>query len=395
MLFSYAGYTVQTSFSFFVCVLVAGFLLIYFLLRALGGIYRLPKNFSRWSSRRRHRRSEKHLLQGLLSMLEGDWRRAENYFSKGASYSRTPMINYLAAARAAQQGGSVQRRDHYLGLAFDDKQDSSLALGLTQAELQLMQDQTEQAYATLKQLPPETTNNNQVNQLLLEVTSKLQDWEEALALLTRSDLKRHLSSEQIKSRQLQVYAGLIEQKSLDDQAEEIETLWQSLPGRLKTEAPLLTAYVRSQLRQGQAEHCEPLLRKALKDDWDSDLVLLYGMVQGRNVNNQLNYAEKLLPLHTGDAQLLLTLGRLSERAQLWGKADSYLRQSLEAQPTPEACHALAQLLEQQGDYAEASEYYQKGLALATGVEPETAPSAPRLPQPLDEDAVASGARQVV
>ncbi len=121
------------------------------------------------------------------------------------------------------------------------------------------------------------------------------------------------------------------------------------------------------LRFPDNRDCEPILRKALKHKWDRVLVRLYGLVQGEDISKQLAFAERMLASHSRDATLHLTVGRLCLRNSLWGKARSYLEESIAIQPTPEAYRELALLLESQGDHATAADYYQKGLNLVTDV----------------------------
>lgn len=59
---------------------------------------------------------------------------------------------------------------------------------------------------------------------------------------------------------------------------------------------------------------------------------------------QLQKAEAWLEVRPKDAQLLLALGRISLRNQLWGKARDYLERSLQAQASTEVFAELARLL---------------------------------------------------
>ncbi|MEJ2762326.1 MAG: hypothetical protein P8126_12640, partial [Gammaproteobacteria bacterium] len=92
---------------------------------------------------------------------------------------------------------------------------------------------------------------------------------------------------------------------------------------------------------------------------------LYGLVEGEAAEKQLRFAERLHSAHARDAVLLLSLGRLAKRNGLWGKARSYLEESLQVHPYPETYHELATLLVQEGDNAAAARCFQDGLALAT------------------------------
>jgi uncharacterized protein HemY len=55
---------------------------------------------------------------------------------------------------------------------------------------------------------------------------------------------------------------------------------------------------------------------------------------------------------------------LYKRQQLWGKARACLENSIKAGPTAEAYYELATMLEQEGDVAEANQYFRQGLALS-------------------------------
>lgn len=393
MIFSYAGYNVQMSLSFFVLSSLLLFAFVYTIVRILGGLIRLPKSINRWSVHRRHRRSEKYLSQGILAMLEGDWRSAEQAFQRGASDSRLPLVNYLAAARAAQHVGAIQRRDHYLRLAHEDNPRAALAVGLTQAKLQLSQRQTEEAYATLKHLAPDHAGQDQVNALLLEAATELREWPEALRLLNDPKCKNMLPAEQLKARQLAVYAGCLREAGESHDRIRLDQEWANIPRKLTGEVKLIEAYVRARLNFVEVSDCELLLRKTLKKKWDSALICQYGLVTGSNIVKQIQFAEHMLATHADDAALLLALGRLCKRNSLWGKALTYLEDSLALQPGAEVYQELGLLLQQQGEHVAASTYFHLGLALATGLgDKET---VPLLKGPDMNNAIVEGARKVV
>jgi HemY protein len=367
MIFSYAGYNIQMSMSLFVLILLVLFVGTYFVFRLLGGLIRLPKNVNRWSLNRRYQRSEKYLSQGILASLEGDWPKAEESFQRGARHSRLPLVNYLAAARAAQHLGAILRRDHYLRLAHESSPEAALAIGLTQAKLQLSESQTEQAYATLKHLVKDPSAQDDAKGLLLEAATELKEWPEALRLLNDPKCKKLLPAEQLKERRLAVYAGLLREAAEVRDRIRLDREWENIPRKLKGENYLIKEYVDARFNFPDTSDCEHLLRKTLNANWDEALVRQYGLVEGDKIVKQIQFAERLLLAHSREPALLLALGRLCKRNSLWGKAKSYLQDSLSAQPSAEAYQELALLLEQQGEHVAAGLHFQKGLALATGL----------------------------
>ena len=89
---------------------------------------------------------------------------------------------------------------------------------------------------------------------------------------------------------------------------------------------------------------------------------------------RLSLAEEWLARHPKDASLLLTLGRLSLRNKLWGKAREYFQSSLASKPTAAAHAELSRLLENLGDTQSAKHHL-------TQYRKRTADPLPDLPQP--------------
>jgi HemY protein len=175
------------------------------------------------------------------------------------------------------------------------------------------------------------------------------------------------SREQIEAKQLEAYAGLMKKAGGFHDRERLDKVWLSIPRKLKQHFYLIEVYVTERLRFENTEDCEELIRGALKKQWDSILVRLYGLVSGKDTGKQLQVAESYLNNHARDSVLLLTLARICMRDRLWGKARDYLQESLDVQPNPEAYYEFAKLHEHEGNKELAAECYEKGLTLATSV----------------------------
>jgi HemY protein len=127
---------------------------------------------------------------------------------------------------------------------------------------------------------------------------------------------------------------------------------------------LLLVYVNYLISHADAAQAEKLLRDALHVQWDDRLLELYGRIDADAPAKQLSHAERWLVGRETDPVLLLTLGRISMRNQLWGKARSYLETSISSRAMPATYQALGDLLTQMDEAASATDYYQKGLKLA-------------------------------
>jgi HemY protein len=111
---------------------------------------------------------------------------------------------------------------------------------------------------------------------------------------------------------------------------------------------------------------EKLLRELLDRTWDEEAVTLYGEIETPEPLDMLTVAERWLRNHGDDAALLLTCARLCIRAELYGKARSYLEASLAIKPRLESYLVLASLADQLGDRDRAIKVLNDALIHAIG-----------------------------
>jgi len=149
VLLRYRGWEIETSLAFAVVVLIGAVIVVHFAYRFLRGLLYLPRNLKNRSQNRRYAKVRRQLTQGLIDLAEGRFEQAENHLVRLVDLSESPLVHYLSAARAAQLQGKHDARDNYLKAAHDANPDAELAIGVTQAELQLAHLQNEQALATL------------------------------------------------------------------------------------------------------------------------------------------------------------------------------------------------------------------------------------------------------
>jgi HemY protein len=152
-------------------------------------------------------------------------------------------------------------------------------------------------------------------------------------------------------------------------------IWQDIPRADRKNDALREIYFASLIRTGTHEKAEKELAQELKRNWRGPLVRLYGLVEGPDVTRQLKRAESWLRDRGEDAELLLASARLCLRAELWGKARSYLETVIAIRPSPEVFNVYGRLLSQLGDAEAAADAFREGLNL---VSDSTGPSLPLL-----------------
>ncbi len=353
--------TLEMSLSLFSTVIVLGFIFLYLLLRMLFRGWHMPGQIHRWRQLRRARRARQSSNRGLIELAEGNWRRAERALLKNVKDSDTPLLNYLSAARAAQKQHAHERRDHYLSQAHNSTPGADMAVELTQAELQLAHGQLEQSLATLMHLQSLSPRHPYVLYLLMQLYEKLQSWGDLKDLLPKLEKQHIINAEEHEQLSKKVYLNLL--KINNQKTENLESLWQQIPRSLRHDPDLIAEYALNLIPLKQHDTAETVLRDAIKREWNTELVKLYGEISPSQPDRQLQHAEHWLKGRENNAVLLLALGRIAKRCELWGKARSYLEASLGNHEQAETYRELGQLLDRLDERDLAADCYRKGLLL--------------------------------
>ncbi|TGD73880.1 heme biosynthesis protein HemY [Mangrovimicrobium sediminis] len=377
VLIAYGAYTVETSLWVGLVVLALLCFAVYAVVRLLRRLLGGQNSLVSWVEGRRNRASSRLTTRGLISYTEGNWDRARRQLISGAKASEAPLLNYLVAARASHQLGEADKVREYLGAAGETDSEARTAVELTTAELQLRSGEYRQALATLEQARRNVRRLPQALDLLRQAYVGLGDWPALAQLLP--ELKKHkvMPADELQTLEREVYSGLLRAGAVADSehtGEPLRLAWEQVPAALKQDASLVHDYVDLLIGEGYHSAADKVVRRMLKQHWDSGLVRQYGYVLTDNNARQLAKAESWLPQHSDDPQLMLCLGRLAAREKLWGKAREYFEQTYAIERTPEVCAELGRLLLALGEPRVAGAYYREGLQAQQG-------DLPALPMP--------------
>jgi HemY protein len=204
--------------------------------------------------------------------------------------------------------------------------------------------------------------------MLSQVYQELQDWQALIELLPDLKKRRILSEDQFAALQRHAWCQRLVLSSSEPAATSV--VWQHLPRDLKRDPQIVTAYTSALQESGAAEEAEVALRSALQQNWDDQLIELFGQVTGADPERQLVVGESWLKERPNDPVLLLALGRICLMNSEWAKAREYLEASLRLQRTAEVYGELGRLCVALGESERGAEY----LAHATV-------ALPALPQP--------------
>lgn len=329
--------------------------------KLIKGSWKLSKKTLFWHRERAELLLWQRQERAMAALWEGNVREAHRNFKKIAS-SRTHKkdpLSLINAANTASDLGIYNEAESYLQKA-EAESDSRFTVSVLLSRARFYQNQGKRAEAlkvALQALAIKPLHTG-VLALLKNLYIDAQDWQALEALLPRIKKASLLDERAYPQLEFEVYAALLAQQK-DSQA--IENWWQQLPKHLRRDNDMEALYLKSLLDQGEHDKVAPILRKRLKSHFSHALIHLFAITQESDSASQLQYAERWLDKEANDAALHLALGRIAQRAELWGKAKSYFEKSLELEPTPEAFAELGRLLAHLGEHKQSNAIFQKGL----------------------------------
>ncbi|EXJ10529.1 MULTISPECIES: heme biosynthesis HemY N-terminal domain-containing protein [Nitrincola] len=368
--------TIETTLWVF---LIAG-LIAFFIAHGLVNLFfntHLPwEKFRNWREKRQQKAANKETLKGFLQLSQGDCLKAQNLLSQSAEKSGVPLINYLAAARAANEGGDHQNADLLLKKALKAAPEADVTIKITEAQFKVNRGQVEAALTLLLNLRRTEPRNKQILVLLKEVYVGLDDWQGLVDLLP--DLKKYeaLTNSQLQRIEKDACLGLLkqfkQQNTLTDEnaVKHLQSLWVTLPKTVAKQNDVVAEYAQQLIEHKGFAAAETLLRETLNNSWSEKLIELYGQVQIAKPRKLLDQAKAWLSAHPESHGLRLALARLSLLNQEWEEAAEYYQMTLASQETPEHLAEYARLLKHLGKPLEASEQLNRSIELLSSQLPD-------------------------
>lgn len=322
-------------------------------------------------------RAQKRTTSGLIDFIEGNWLQAHKKLLRAATKVEAPLVNYLAAARSAYEMGNQDEAARLLAHAAKTTTDSSLAIALTQARMELLSKDYDKCLATLLKVKPLAPQNPVLLDLLRQVYLAQQDWDGLQRIFERLRSYKIGSPHALVQLEIQIYSEQLKKEGevcqtlvQAERLGRLKSAWNKVPANVQKNLVLLAVYVRQLADNSEDQEAEMLIRKALSKEWHEEMVYLYGRLRSGDIRQQIRIAEDWLQQHPQDPVLLLTLGRLSMRNELWGKAREYFKASLSAKRDPEVYAELARLLEHMGELQQSHDATENAIGLVVAPLPD-------------------------
>lgn len=311
--------------------------------------------------RLKRKRANRELSRGLTALAEGYWQKAEKLLLNQIDHSDTPLINHLAAARAAHMGNDFERRDELLKQAITRDPKSMVAIGVSQADMQIASEQYTQALATLQHLRQRDSKNPYVLKLYARVLLQQKHWDELLELLPSILRHKSFRAEDMQRVQHDTLKGIFERQIELGGSQKLKEVWRKLPNIVREQQAAIDIYASLLHQSNEHEQCIALIESSLNKQWSNQLVDLYSRVEHSDLGKAYKKAETWLGEQPNNPYVLLLLARLNKQQQLWGLAKHYYEASLNQAPSTCGYLELAELLEELNDEQGALLSYRTGL----------------------------------
>lgn len=360
VVFMVPPWRIDVSLNLFLLALLLGAFALFMAAYVAVRIVDFPARVRAYQARRQEAGSQRALRDSVRALLEGRFARAERAARTAQATPANAGVASLIGARAAHRMQEYARRDAWLDAAAAEA-DVKTARLVTAAEMWSESRENARALQALDRL--HATGSRHVHAARVALTAHMQAgrWLDVLRGV-RALVKRNAVHPALARRmRVRAHTALLGERRHDPAALEAE--WQRIPAADRAWPELALDAARLLTLAGRGQAAAAAIEHALATQWDSPLqgALLdeYARAPALPVRARIERAESWLTSHPRDAALLRCLGLLCLREQLWGKARTYLAESLAEQQHPATRLALARLAETLGDDGEAARQYRE------------------------------------
>ena len=347
---------IDLSLNFFLLLAGVVLVIVWWIARVVQQAADFPERVRLYRQRRDEVGSQRALREALRALLEGRFARAERAARAAQAAPENAGLASLIGARAAHRMQQTDRRDEWLAQAQQDKSLDTARL-VSSAEMWAEGRENARALEALDTL--HATGSRHIHAARVALNANLQSgrWAEVLRGVRALEKRNALHPVLAERYKLLAWRETLLERRHDPAA--LESAWNRIPGADRERPELALEGARLLNLAGRGRSAALAIEGALSKHWDERLLDEYARAQVFPARERIERAEGWLKAHPNDAPLLRCLGLLCLREQLWGKARSYLDESLRLQSHPATVLALARLAETLGDEAEAARHFRE------------------------------------
>ncbi len=354
VLLVFPPYRAEVSLNLAVLVILGGFVTLYALLRAVALALSLPARVRQFRERRQTEKMVETFYDSARLLFEGRFSQSLKKASEAHAAGQSPALAAVLAARSAQRLREPYKQKDWLDRAVQHDPKMLSACLMLEAEMHIEMRRFSEAVTALKRLQDLSGRHIAALRLELRAQQGCGNWDEVLRIARLLEKRNALLPELAQEIKLKAHQENVLQRRAD--IGQLQAYQKDLPAR-ESSSRLARTFAEALVNLGAYEEAQRYIEDRLDEAWDSQLARLYGLTRGGDLTSRIARADKWLPLHRDDSQLLLALGRMCLEQRLWGKAQTYLEAALSLADRREVRLELARLFEQTERGDEAMKHY--------------------------------------
>ncbi|MGR5559435.1 heme biosynthesis protein HemY [Vibrio fortis] len=362
VLISIANKTIEMSVTTLVIFVIA-------LLAALFGLEYLFKKVVyassttwNWFSVRKQKRSRRYTNEGIVKLLEGDWKGAEKKVTRWANHHDMPLLCYLVASQAAHEQGNKDERDKYIELA-SQQDNSQLAVELTKAKQQISERNFEAAFDTLSTLKGTYPSNTAVLGLLKTTYVELKLWQPLIELTPKLVKSKLITAEEQIALEQKAQCGLLHDVAKQQGSEGLISHWNKLSRKQKQSTHLVSCFVKQLIARKADSEAFTVIKENIAKSESKELYTLLPELNLADHHPVVVMLEKAVKKDDSNAEAHSALAQFYLREQKWTEAQAHFEKALELRSNVSDYGYLSDALEKQNLTKAAHEVSRKALGL--------------------------------
>lgn len=360
---------IDATLGFVLLALIIGamaLMVVTFLFAALWDVAEPVRATRRWKTKV----AGKQLRSGFYHLMDGDLEKSERLLAASTTHGDWPLAGWLLAAQAARERGDYGQSRLYLEHASEDRR-GRMAAGLMRARYALDENDTLRAREELQVLSQLSPRNKRIVRTYADLLEKEQQWQSLVDIMPR--LKSIFADGSEAARERRAWLALLQEtatragfNNVDSRREEVRRLWKDVPPHLKQDMDMIVRYVGFLAQLGAGKGALNLIKSTLEKRWDDRLPRVLEAIDDIQPDDLISDLEAWLKERPGNGAILLTAGRVSLKARLWGKAQNFFEAAAHSEHKALALGELARLCHALGDSTKAERVLAQRVKLLDG-----------------------------
>ncbi|EDP57442.1 heme biosynthesis HemY N-terminal domain-containing protein [Vibrio sp. AND4] len=362
VLISIANKTIEMSVTTLVLLVIAVLTALFLLEYVIKKVVYASSSTWNYFSVRKMRHSRRFTNEGIIKLLEGDWKGAEKKVTRWANHHDMPLLCYLVASEAAQGQGDKAKRDQYLELA-SQQENAHLAVELTRAKQFIRENEFEAAFDTLQTLKSQYTSNAIVLNLLKTTYIQLKLWQPLLDLMPQLSKAKLVTEEEQAELIQKSQFGLLHEVAQQQGSEGLISHWNSLPRKVRQDSHLIGCFAHELISRKADAEAFTVIKEALKKNPSPELYRLLPELNLADIHPVVIFLEGTLKREPDNAAAQSALAHFYFRQERWQEAQQHFEIALKLRSDVSDYAFLADTLQKQNLTKAAHEVSRKALTL--------------------------------